>query len=117
MNAWTNLGPVEPTRVNDVHLRARSKGVHVTVFGVDRFPRMVDYVIPSGVRIADADRVRLGPTLRTGPSSCTGVHQLSRNTRHVHGGGRISAGVVVGDGSDIGGVHRSWEPSPVVAPR
>ena len=103
--AFTNLGPVEPTRVNDVHLRARSKGVHVTVFGVDRFPRMVDYVIPSGVRIADADRVRLGAHVADGTvvmhEGFINFNAGTLGTSMVEG--RISAGVVVGDGSDIGG--------------
>jgi len=105
LNAWTNLGPVEPTRVNDVHLRARSKGVQVTVFGVDRFPRMVDYVIPSGVRIADADRVRLGAHVADGTvvmhEGFINFNAGTLGTSMVEG--RISAGVVVGDGSDIGG--------------
>lgn len=105
LNAWTNLGSVEPTRVNDVHLRASSKGVHVTVFGVDRFPRMVDYVIPSGVRIADADRVRLGAHVADGTvvmhEGFINFNAGTLGTSMVEG--RISAGVVVGDGSDIGG--------------
>ncbi|MCX6423164.1 MAG: 2,3,4,5-tetrahydropyridine-2,6-dicarboxylate N-succinyltransferase, partial [Actinobacteria bacterium] len=54
--AWTDSGPVPLDRLTEVRLRARSKGHHLTVYGVDRFPRMVDYVVPSGVRIADADR-------------------------------------------------------------
>jgi 2,3,4,5-tetrahydropyridine-2-carboxylate N-succinyltransferase len=77
----------------------------VTVYGVDKFPRMVDYVVPSGVRIADADRVRLGAHLAEGT---TVMHEGFCNfnagtlgTSMVEG--RISAGVVVGDGSDIGG--------------
>ena len=103
--AWTDSGPVPLDRLTEVRLRARSKGHHLTVYGVDRFPRMVDYVVPSGVRIADADRVRLGAHLASG----TGVmHEGFVNfnagtlgTSMVEG--RISAGVVVDDGSDIGG--------------
>ena len=77
---------------------------------------MVGYVIPSGVRIADADRVRLGARCSWDRRHARGVHQLQRgNTRHVHGGGRISAEVVVDDGSDIGGAS-IWELCPVVAP-
>ncbi len=103
--AWTNLGPVPTGRLNDVQMRARSKGVHVTVFGVDRFPRMVDYVVPEGVRIADADRVRLGAHLASGTvvmhEGFVNFNAGTLGTSMVEG--RISAGVVVGDGSDIGG--------------
>lgn len=103
--AWTSLGPVPLARLDQVRLRARTRGQQVTVHGVDRFPRMVDYVVPSGVRIADADRVRLGAHLASGT---TVMHEGFVNfnagtlgTSMVEG--RISAGVVVGDGSDIGG--------------
>jgi len=103
--AWTNLGPIPTGRLNDVQMRARSKGVHVTVFGVDRFPRMVDYVVPEGVRIADADRVRLGAHLASGTvvmhEGFVNFNAGTLGTSMVEG--RISAGVVVGDGSDIGG--------------
>jgi len=103
--AWTSLGPVAVENITATQINARAKGQHVTVFGVDKFPRMVDYVIPSGVRIADADRVRLGAHLATGT---TVMHEGFVNfnagtlgTSMVEG--RISAGVIVGDGSDIGG--------------
>ena len=84
---------------------AREPGQHVTVFGVDKFPRLVDYVLPTGVRIADADRVRLGAHLAEGT---TVMHEGFVNFNAGTLGesmveGRISAGVVVGDGSDIGG--------------
>ena len=84
--------------------RLRTQGP-VTVFGVDKFPRMVDYVVPSGVRIADADRVRLGAHLASGT---TVMHEGFVNFNAGTLGasmveGRISQGVVVGDGSDIGG--------------
>lgn len=102
---WSNLGPIPVERLAEVQMRARAKGVHITVHGVDRFPRMVDYVVPSGVRIADADRVRLGAYLAAGT---TVMHEGFVNfnagtlgTSMVEG--RISAGVVVDDGSDIGG--------------
>lgn len=104
-NAWTNLGPVPTSEVNATRLRARIKGQQLTVLGVDKFPRMTDYVVPSGVRIADADRVRLGAHLADGT---TVMHEGFCNfnagtlgTSMVEG--RISAGVVVGHGSDIGG--------------
>jgi 2,3,4,5-tetrahydropyridine-2-carboxylate N-succinyltransferase len=103
--AWTNLGPVPIERLDEVRLRSRARGHHVVVSSVDRFPRMVDYVVPSGVRIADADRVRLGAHLAAGT---TVMHEGFVNfnagtlgTSMVEG--RISAGVVVGDGTDIGG--------------
>lgn len=103
--AWTSLGPVPADRLEHVRIQARTKGQHVTVHGIDRFPRMVDYVVPSGVRIADADRVRLGAHLASGT---TVMHEGFVNfnagtlgTSMVEG--RISAGVVVGDGTDIGG--------------
>lgn len=103
--AWTSIGPVPVDRVGAVTLRARSKGVHVTVFGVDRFPRMVDYVVPDGVRIADADRVRLGAYVANGTvvmhEGFINFNAGTLGTSMVEG--RISAGVVVGDGSDIGG--------------
>jgi 2,3,4,5-tetrahydropyridine-2-carboxylate N-succinyltransferase len=102
---WTNHGPCEVEGFELVRARLRAKYGQVTVYSVDKFPRMVDYVIPSGVRIADADRVRLGAHLASGT---TVMHEGFVN---FNGGtlgtsmveGRISAGVVVGDGSDIGG--------------
>ena len=103
--AWTNLGAVPIERLSEVRLRTRSRGAHVTVFGTDRFPRMVDYVAPSGVRIADADRVRLGAYLAPGTvvmhEGFVNFNAGTLGTSMVEG--RISAGVVVGDGSDIGG--------------
>ena len=105
LNAWTSLGPVATDDLGDTILRARSHGHHVTVFGVDRFPRMVDYVVPSGVRIADADRVRLGAYVGVGTvvmhEGFINFNAGTLGTSMVEG--RISAGVVVGDGSDIGG--------------
>jgi 2,3,4,5-tetrahydropyridine-2-carboxylate N-succinyltransferase len=104
-NAWTNVGPVQPDQVDALRLRLLADGTHLQVFGLDKFPRMTDYVVPSGVRIADADRVRLGAHLAPGT---TVMHEGFCNfnagtlgTSMVEG--RISQGVVVGDGSDIGG--------------
>ncbi|WP_156298453.1 2,3,4,5-tetrahydropyridine-2,6-dicarboxylate N-succinyltransferase [Mycobacterium paragordonae] len=101
---WTNRGPCAVEGFEAVRARLRRLGP-VTVYGVDKFPRMVDYVLPSGVRIADADRVRLGAHLAPGT---TVMHEGFVNfnagtlgTSMVEG--RISAGVVVGDGSDVGG--------------
>jgi 2,3,4,5-tetrahydropyridine-2-carboxylate N-succinyltransferase len=103
--AWTSVGPVPLDRLSAVQLAARAAGDVLTVHGVDKFPRMVDYVVPSGVRIADADRVRLGAHLGAGT---TVMHEGFVNFNAGTLGasmveGRISAGVLVGDGSDIGG--------------
>jgi len=102
---WTSAGPCAVEGFEEVRAGLRLKFGHVTVFGVDKFPRMVDYIIPTGVRIADADRVRLGAHLAPGT---TVMHEGFVNfnagtlgTSMVEG--RISAGVVVGDGSDVGG--------------
>jgi 2,3,4,5-tetrahydropyridine-2,6-dicarboxylate N-succinyltransferase len=101
---WTNFGPAAVDGFELVRAKLRRRG-SVTVFGVDKFPRMVDYVLPKGVRIADADRVRLGAHLAEGT---TVMHEGFVNfnagtlgTSMVEG--RISGGVVVGDGSDVGG--------------
>jgi 2,3,4,5-tetrahydropyridine-2-carboxylate N-succinyltransferase len=103
--AWTNAGPVDPAALDAVRLRFRAAGRALNVYGVDKFPRMVDYVAPSGVRIADADRVRLGAHLAEGT---TVMHEgfVNYNAGTLGSSmveGRISAGVVVGDGSDVGG--------------
>jgi 2,3,4,5-tetrahydropyridine-2-carboxylate N-succinyltransferase len=104
---WTSAGPCAGDGFEDTRLRlmGHRHGQRVQVFGVDKFPRMTDYVVPSGVRIADADRVRLGAHLAPGT---TVMHEGFVNfnagtlgTSMVEG--RISAGVVVGDGSDVGG--------------
>lgn len=102
--AWTNRGPVLAEELTTALVRLRAGG-HVTVFGVDKFPRMVDYVVPSGVRIGDADRVRLGAYLGEGT---TVMHEGFVNFNAGTLGsamveGRISAGVVVHDHTDIGG--------------
>jgi 2,3,4,5-tetrahydropyridine-2,6-dicarboxylate N-succinyltransferase len=98
---WTSAGPFTPeafalARMEDLELRVRS---------VDKFPRMTDYVVPTGVRIADADRVRLGAHLAEGT---TVMHEGFVNYNagtlgHAMIEGRVSAGVVIGEGSDIGG--------------
>jgi 2,3,4,5-tetrahydropyridine-2-carboxylate N-succinyltransferase len=103
--AWTDHGPLEVEDVDDVRLELAGRGLGLHVRSVDRFPRMTDYVVPSGVRIADADRVRLGAHLAAGT---TVMHEGFVNFNAGTLGasmveGRISAGVVVGDGSDIGG--------------
>ena len=103
--AWTSIGPVALDTLEDVRYNLLRQGQHLVVHGVDKFPRMTDYVVPSGVRIADASRVRLGAHLASGT---TVMHEGFCNFNAGTLGasmveGRISAGVVVGDGSDIGG--------------
>ena len=103
--AWTTRGPVDPGDLAAVRLRCRLAGEPLGVHAVDKFPRMTDYVVPSGVRIADADRVRLGAHLAEGT---TVMHEgfVNYNAGTLGASmveGRISAGVVVGDGSDVGG--------------
>ena len=102
---WTNLGPVAVPELDDVRLRVKQAGQVLHVHGVDKFPRMLDYVVPSGVRIADASRVRLGAHLADGTvvmhEGFCNFNAGTLGTSMVEG--RISAGVVVGDGSDIGG--------------
>jgi 2,3,4,5-tetrahydropyridine-2-carboxylate N-succinyltransferase len=101
---WTSAGPCAVEGFEATRLRLRARGP-VTVWGIDKFPRMTDYVVPTGVRIADAGRVRLGAHLADGT---TVMHEGFCNfnagtlgTAMVEG--RISQGVVVGDGSDVGG--------------
>ncbi|MFR9729905.1 2,3,4,5-tetrahydropyridine-2,6-dicarboxylate N-succinyltransferase [Saccharopolyspora sp. MS10] len=101
---WTNHGPCPVEGFEATRLRLRGRGP-VTVYSVDKFPRMVDYVTPPGVRIGDADRVRLGAHLASGT---TVMHEGFVNFNAGTLGasmveGRVSAGVVVGDGSDVGG--------------
>jgi 2,3,4,5-tetrahydropyridine-2-carboxylate N-succinyltransferase len=103
--AWTTLGPVAPGQVNRVRAAARLARLPFEVTGVDKFPRMTDYVVPDGVRIADADRVRLGAHLAPGT---TVMHEGFVNFNAGTLGscmveGRISAGVIVGADSDVGG--------------
>lgn len=103
--AWTSRGPVAVDAIESVTWNFARKGEHLTVHGVDKFPRMTDYVVPSGVRIADASRVRLGAHLAPGT---TVMHEGFCNFNAGTLGasmveGRISQGVIVGDGSDIGG--------------
>jgi 2,3,4,5-tetrahydropyridine-2-carboxylate N-succinyltransferase len=101
---WTNYGPCAVEGFELVRLALHRRGP-VQVHGVDKFPRMTDYVVPTGVRIADADRVRLGAHLAVGT---TVMHEgfVNYNAGTLGAAmieGRVSAGVVVGDGSDVGG--------------
>lgn len=102
---WTSVGACEINTFDQVRLALQNKYGNLTVHSVDKFPRMIDYVIPEGVRIADGDRVRLGAYLSSGT---TVMHEGFVNFNAGTLGksmveGRISSGVVVGDGSDIGG--------------
>ena len=102
---WTSAGPCAIEGFERVRIRLRARGGHLTIYGVDKFPRMVDYVVPTGVRVADADRVRLGAHLAKGT---TVMHEGFVNFNAGTLGrsmveGRISAGVVVGRDSDVGG--------------
>ena len=102
---WTSVGACEINNFDQVRLALQNKYGNLTVYSVDKFPRMIDYVIPEGVRIADGDRVRLGAYLSAGT---TVMHEGFVNFNAGTLGksmveGRISSGVVVGDGSDIGG--------------
>jgi len=104
-NAWTNFGPIPAEDVNAARLKLRGEGHLLEVKSLDKFPPMADYVTPPGVRIADASRVRLGAHLAEGT---TVMHEGFVNFNAGTLGnsmveGRISAGVLVGDGSDIGG--------------
>ena len=102
---WTSLGPVAVSKVDSVRQRALARGIHLEVRSVDKFPPMLDYVVPAGVRIADAARVRLGAHLAEGT---TVMHEGFVNFNAGTLGpamveGRISQGVTVGAGTDIGG--------------
>ncbi|SDG66340.1 2,3,4,5-tetrahydropyridine-2-carboxylate N-succinyltransferase [Vibrio xiamenensis] len=103
--AWTNEGPIDLPELADRQIEARLAGRALSVDCVDKFPKMVDYVVPTGVRIADTSRVRLGAHVGEGT---TVMHEGFINFNAGTTGvsmveGRISAGVMVGDGSDIGG--------------
>ncbi|EJL6835262.1 2,3,4,5-tetrahydropyridine-2,6-dicarboxylate N-succinyltransferase [Vibrio cholerae] len=103
--AWTNEGPIDLPELAERQIEARLAGRVLTVDCVDKFPKMVDYVVPEGIRIADTSRVRLGAHVGEGT---TVMHEGFINFNAGTTGvsmveGRISAGVVVGNGSDIGG--------------
>ena len=102
---WTSDGAIDVDEIEGALLAARRRGAHLTVHGVDKFPRMTDYVIPTGVRIADASRIRLGAYLGDGS---TVMHEGFVNFNAGAIGpnmieGRISQGVVVGAHTDLGG--------------
>ncbi|MDE1007580.1 MAG: DapH/DapD/GlmU-related protein [Paraburkholderia fungorum] len=102
--AWTSAGPVFPANLDDLRDRLASEHHHLTVTSVDKFPRMTDYVVPEGVRVADADRVRLGAHLASGT---TVMHEGFVNFNAGTLGesmveGRVTPGVTVGKNSDVG---------------
>jgi 2,3,4,5-tetrahydropyridine-2-carboxylate N-succinyltransferase len=102
---WTSLGPAAVSEIGAVRQRALARGIHLQVHSVDKFPPMLDYVVPSGVRVADGARVRLGAHLAEGT---TVMHEGFVNFNAGTLGpsmveGRISQGVVVGAGTDVGG--------------
>ncbi len=103
--AWTTRGPVDMAELGDELIRAKIRGEHLEVMSVDKFPKMVNYVMPSGVRIADASRIRLGAYLGEGT---TVMHEGFINFNAGALGpnmveGRISQGVTIGEGTDLGG--------------
>ncbi len=103
--AWTSAGPIEVDALGDALLEARLAGEHLEVMSIDKFPKMVNYVMPSGVRIADASRIRLGAYLGDGT---TVMHEGFVNFNAGALGpnmveGRISQGVTIGEGTDLGG--------------
>jgi len=103
--AWTSAGPIEPAALTDALVRARVRGEHLEVMSIDKFPKMVNYVMPAGVRIADASRIRLGAYLGEGT---TVMHEGFCNFNAGALGpnmveGRISQGVIIGAGTDLGG--------------
>lgn len=103
--AWTNKGPIDLSELNEQQLKARCNGEFIEVKSVDKFPQMTDYVVPTGVRIADASRVRLGAYIGEGTTimheGFVNFNAGTEGTSMVEG--RISAGVMVGKGSDLGG--------------
>ena len=103
--AWTNEGAIDPDEIQLRQIIARTSGNPLTIYGVDKFPKLTDYVIPTGVRIADSSRIRLGAYLGEGT---TVMHEGFVNFNAGTLGasmveGRISAGVVIKDGTDLGG--------------
>jgi 2,3,4,5-tetrahydropyridine-2-carboxylate N-succinyltransferase len=103
--AWTNEGPIDVRELADRQLSARMEGRTIEVFSVDKFPKMLNFIVPTGIRVGDAARVRLGAHLAEGT---TVMHEGFVNFNAGTLGssmveGRISAGVVVGNGSDLGG--------------
>ena len=103
--AWTNKGPIDLSEIEQKILESKSHNISIEIKSIDKFPRLVDYIVPAGVRIADTSRVRLGAYLSEGT---TIMHEGFVNFNAGTLGaamieGRISAGVVIGENSDLGG--------------
>ncbi|MEC8348183.1 MAG: tetrahydrodipicolinate N-succinyltransferase N-terminal domain-containing protein, partial [Pseudomonadota bacterium] len=103
--AWTSAGPIEVSELPEALMNARAQGLNLEVLSIDKFPKMVNYVVPAGVRIADASRIRLGAYLGDGT---TVMHEGFVNFNAAALGpnmveGRISQGVIIGAGTDLGG--------------
>ena len=103
--AWTNKGPIDLSEIEQKILESKSQNISIEIKSIDKFPRLVDYIVPAGVRIADTSRVRLGAYLSEGT---TIMHEGFVNFNAGTLGaamieGRISAGVVIGENSDLGG--------------
>ena len=103
--AWTNKGPIDLSEINQKILESKAQNITLEIKSIDKFPRLVDYIVPAGVRIADTSRVRLGAYLSEGT---TVMHEGFVNFNAGTLGaamieGRISAGVVIGKNSDLGG--------------
>ncbi|MEC8299676.1 MAG: DapH/DapD/GlmU-related protein [Pseudomonadota bacterium] len=103
--AWTSIGAIDPNELEEVIIENRVKGKHVEIFSIDKFPQMTNYVVPSGVRIAHSARIRLGAFLGEGT---TVMHEGFVNFNAGTAGpnmveGRISQGVIIGSGTDLGG--------------
>ena len=103
--AWTNKGPIDLSEIEQKILESKSQNISIEIKSIDKFPRLVDYIVPAGVRIADTSRVRLGAYLSEGTTIMhEGFVNFNAGTLGVAMiEGRISAGVVIGENSDLGG--------------
>ncbi len=108
--AWTNQGAIDIRELGDCQLEARLSGSTLLVYSIDKFPKMVDYVVPSGVRIADTARVRLGAYIGEGTTimheGFVNFNAGTQSTSMIEG--RISQGVFIKEGSDLGGEAQLW---------
>ena len=103
--AWTNKGPIDLSEIEQKILESKSQNISIEIKSIDKFPRLVDYIVPAGVRIADTSRVRLGAYLSEGTTimheGFVNFNAGTLGTAMIEG--RISAGVVIGENSDLGG--------------
>ena len=103
--AWTSIGPKDPNELDQILFNSRLAQDYISIFSLDKFPKLTDYVIPEGIRIADSHRIRLGAYIGEGT---TVMHEgfINFNAGTLGASmieGRISQGVVVDEGSDLGG--------------